>query len=72
VKRGLAPQLNAERGRSVVAQESTRRYRSQEGSEVTGFDMTESIAPKSDQLNAEDLLSGPRTFTIKEVRKGFG
>jgi hypothetical protein len=32
--------------------------------------MTESIAPRSDQMNAEDLLSGPRTFTIREVRKG--
>ncbi|HSU37137.1 MAG TPA: hypothetical protein VLJ88_15885 [Propionibacteriaceae bacterium] len=32
--------------------------------------MTESIAPKSDQMNAEDLLSGPRTFTISEVRPG--
>ncbi len=32
--------------------------------------MTESIAPKSDQLNAEDLLTGPRTFTIAEVRRG--
>jgi hypothetical protein len=37
---------------------------------VTTFDLTESIAPKSDQLNAEDLLTGPRTFTISEVRKG--
>jgi hypothetical protein len=36
----------------------------------TGFDMTESIVPRSDQLNAEDLLTGPRTFTIAEVRKG--
>ena len=34
------------------------------------MDLTDSIAPKSDQLNAEDLLSGPRTFTITEVRKG--
>jgi hypothetical protein len=33
-------------------------------------DLTESIAPKSDQLNAEDLLTGPRTVTITEVRKG--
>jgi len=32
--------------------------------------MTESIAPKSDQLNAEDLLTGPRTFTVKEVAQG--
>lgn len=32
------------------------------------LDMTESIAPRSDQMNAEDLLTGPRTFTIKEVR----
>jgi hypothetical protein len=37
---------------------------------MTGFDLTESIVPKSDQLNAEDLLTGPRTFTITEVRKG--
>jgi hypothetical protein len=34
------------------------------------LDMTESIAPKSDQLNAEDLLTGPRTFTIAEVKRG--
>lgn len=34
------------------------------------YDMTESIAPKSDQANAEDFLTGPRTFTIAEARKG--
>lgn len=34
------------------------------------MDLTESIAPKSDQINAEDLLTGPRTFTIAEVRAG--
>jgi hypothetical protein len=34
------------------------------------MDMTESIAPKSDQLNAEDLLTGPRTFTIESVSPG--
>lgn len=34
------------------------------------IDLTESIAPRSDQMNAEDLLTGPRTFTIKEVRAG--
>ena len=33
-------------------------------------DLTDSIAPSSDQMNAEDLLSGPRTFTITEVRAG--
>jgi hypothetical protein len=33
------------------------------------MDMTESIAPKSDQLDAIDLLSGPRTFTIEKVTK---
>lgn len=32
--------------------------------------MTESIAPRSDQLNADDLMSGPRTFTIAEVKRG--
>jgi hypothetical protein len=34
------------------------------------MDLTKSIEPKSDQMNAEDLLSGPRTFTITEVREG--
>lgn len=32
--------------------------------------MTQSIEPRSDQMNAEDLLAGPRTFTITEVREG--
>jgi hypothetical protein len=36
------------------------------------LDMTESIAPKSDQMNAEDLLTGPRTFTVAEVRAHRG
>lgn len=34
------------------------------------MDLTESIAPKSDQINAEDLLTGPRTFTIEKVSAG--
>src|SRR5690349_24382115 len=34
------------------------------------MDLTDTIIPKSDQLNAEDLLSGPRTFTITDVRAG--
>ena len=34
------------------------------------MDLTAAIAPKSDQLNAEDLLTGPRTFTITEVVEG--
>lgn len=34
------------------------------------MDLTESIAPKSDQLNADDLISGPVTVTIAEVAKG--
>lgn len=37
---------------------------------MTSFDMTETIVPKSDQLNADDMLTGPRTFTIAEVRRG--
>lgn len=32
------------------------------------LDMTDSIAPKSDQMNSDDLLSGPRTFTVADVR----
>ena len=34
------------------------------------MDLTESIAPKSDQLDAIDLVSGPRTFTIEKVTPG--
>jgi hypothetical protein len=34
------------------------------------MNLTESIAPKSDQINAEDLLTGPRTFTIEKVTAG--
>jgi hypothetical protein len=34
------------------------------------MDLTESIAPKSDQLNADDLMAGPVTVTIAEVAKG--
>lgn len=33
-------------------------------------DMSQTIIPRSDQLNAEDLLTGPRTVTITEVRRG--
>jgi len=39
---------------------------------MTSLDLTESIAPRSDQLNAEHLLVGPYTVTISEVRKGTG
>lgn len=34
------------------------------------MDLTAAIAPKSDQLNADDLLTGPRTFTIEKVTTG--
>lgn len=34
------------------------------------MDLTDSIAPKSDQLDAVDLVSGPRTFTITNVSRG--
>jgi len=34
------------------------------------MDLTQSITPKSDQLNAEDLLAGPITVTIKDVTTG--
>ena len=34
------------------------------------MDLTESIAPRSDQLNADDLISGPVTVTIQEVVRG--
>lgn len=34
------------------------------------MDITDTLAPKSDQLDAVDLLGGPRTFTVTEVSKG--
>ena len=34
------------------------------------MDLSDTIIPKSDQLNAEDLIAGPRTFTITDVRAG--
>lgn len=34
------------------------------------MDLTDTIIPRSDQLNAEDLLTGPRTVTITEVKRG--
>ena len=34
------------------------------------MDISDTIAPNSDQLDAVDLLSGPRTFTIERVSKG--
>lgn len=34
------------------------------------MDMTTSIIPKSDQLNADDLIAAPITVTIREVKQG--
>ena len=34
------------------------------------MNLSQAIIAKSDQLNADDLISGPRTFTVKEVRRG--
>ena len=34
------------------------------------MDLTESIAPRSDQLNADDMVAGPVTVTIQEVVRG--
>lgn len=34
------------------------------------LDMTETIAPRSDQLNADDLIAGPRVVTITAVKRG--
>lgn len=34
------------------------------------MDLTESTLPRSDQINAESLISGPRTVTVVEVRPG--
>jgi len=34
------------------------------------MDLSKTIIAKSDQLNADDLIGGPRTFTVVEVRPG--
>jgi hypothetical protein len=34
------------------------------------MDIAKSIEPRSDQINADDLVAGPRTYTIREVVKG--
>lgn len=34
------------------------------------MDLTESIAPRSDQVNADDLIAGPITYTVREVING--
>ena len=34
------------------------------------MDLTSTIVPRSDQINADDLIAGPVTVTITEVRKG--
>lgn len=35
-------------------------------------DLRDTIVPKSDQLNAEQLLGGPITITVTEVKRGGG
>lgn len=37
---------------------------------MTDVDLGDTIAPNSDQLNADDLMAGPRTYTIADVSKG--
>jgi hypothetical protein len=34
------------------------------------MDLTQTIIAKSDQLNADDLVGGPQTFTVTDVRMG--
>src|SRR3546814_14015033 len=35
-------------------------------------DLRDTIVPKSDQLNAEQLLGGPITITVTDVKRGGG
>lgn len=35
---------------------------------MNSVDLSKTIAPKSDQLNADDLIAGPMTITITQVR----
>lgn len=34
------------------------------------YDISSTIVPKSDQLNADDLMTGPRTVTVERVASG--
>jgi hypothetical protein len=34
------------------------------------MNLSQATLARSDQLNADDLIGGPRTFTVKEVRRG--
>ncbi|MDT0223495.1 hypothetical protein [Gordonia sp. AC31] len=34
------------------------------------MDLTDTIVPRSDQINSEDLLTGPRVVTVTDVRRG--
>lgn len=35
---------------------------------MSAIDISRTIAPKSDQLNADDLIGGPRTITVSAVK----
>jgi hypothetical protein len=37
---------------------------------VSDVDLTQSIEPRSDQVNADDLIGGPITYTVREVIQG--
>lgn len=34
------------------------------------MDLTQSVEPRSDQINADDLIAGPQTYTVTGVSKG--
>ncbi|GAA1881715.1 hypothetical protein [Williamsia serinedens] len=37
---------------------------------ITEADLIRAAAPRSDQINADDLMSGPKVVTIDDVRRG--
>lgn len=39
---------------------------------MDNYDISATLAPKSDQLNADDLIAGPMTITITDVKVGTG
>lgn len=43
---------------------------SEEQKDITAADLARDTAPKSDQLNAEDLLAGPITVRVARIRRG--
>src|SRR5699024_7265310 len=64
----LHPRLRGARRRPPAHREAPRPRRHRDLG--APMDITETLAPRSDQINADDLVAAPRTGTVTEVRRG--